>query len=301
MLQHALKTCAMSRYKVQIISNHNHGDKPFHVIKLQPLKTALKREYHRHDYHEIMFFEKGGGEHIIDFRKQKINDHSAHFVLPGQVHKLNRANTSTGYALLFSEDLILKGEHGKSNLLFDLPFYNEKFLSHLVLGKADYEEIAFHLEKLVKEEENELPLSNSITSAYTTLILYLLNRACCRSKPRNTADTNSKTALLIRFKRLTEQNFSLGHKPGDYASMLHVSTGYLNDIIREAYGKTTGEVIQDRIILESKRLLFYTDLSVNEVARKLGFNDPAYYTRLFKKHLHATPKEYRVSIRKKSL
>jgi AraC family transcriptional regulator, transcriptional activator of pobA len=290
----------MAKYELQTISDHNHGARPFHVIKLEPLRTPIKREYHRHDYHEIMFFEKGGGEHIIDFRAQKINDHSAHFVLPGQVHKLDRSNDSTGYALLFSEDLILKGEN-KSSILFDLPFYNEKFSGHLVLGKDDYREIAFHLDKLVKEEEHELPLSNSITSAYTTLILYLLNRACYHSEPKNTAGTNSKTALLIKFKRLTEQNFSLGHKPSDYASMLNVSTGYLNDIIREAYGKTTGEVIQDRIILESKRLLFYTDLSVNEVAHKLGFSDPAYYTRLFKKHLDTTPKEYRINIRKKSL
>jgi AraC family transcriptional regulator, transcriptional activator of pobA len=291
----------MPKYELQTISDHNHGDKPFHVIQLLPLKTAIKREYHRHDYHEIMFFEKGGGEHIIDFRSQKINDYSAHFVLPGQVHKLNRSDDSTGYALLFSEDLILKGENNKSSILFDLPFYNEKFSSHLIVGKEDYQEIAFHLEKLVKEEKNELPLSNSITSAYTTLILYLLNRMCYRSEPKSSSETNTKTTLLIKFKRLTEQNFSLGHKPGDYASMLNVSTGYLNDIIREAYGKTTGEVIQDRIILESKRLLFYTDLSVNEVAHKLGFNDPAYYTRLFKKHLDTTPKEYRINIRKKSL
>jgi AraC-like DNA-binding protein len=291
----------MVQYEVQTISDHNHSERPFHVIKLLPLKTTIKREYHRHDYHEIMFFEKGGGEHIIDFRSQKINGHSAHFVLPGQVHKLNRANESTGYALLFSEDLIFNGENTKSNLLFDLPFYNEKFAGHVVLGKEDYEEIAFHLEKLVKEESTELPLSKSITSAYTTLILYLLNRVCHSAEPKGNSETSPKTALLIKFKRLTEQNFSLGHKPGDYASMLNVSTGYLNDIIREAYGKTTGEIIQDRIILESKRLLFYTDLTVNEVAHKLGFNDPAYYTRLFKKHMNATPKEYRVNIRKKSL
>jgi len=290
----------MAKYELQTISDHNHGERSFHVIELKPLKVPIKREYHRHDYHEIMFFEKGGGEHIIDFKSHKINNYSAHFVLPGQVHKLDRSNDSTGYALLFAEDLILKGEHSKSSILFDLPFYNQKFSSHLLLGKEDYAEIAFLLEKLVKEEKNELPLSDSVTSAYTTLILFLLNRACYRSEPKVTNETNTKTALLIRFKRLTEQNFSLGHKPGDYASMLNVSTGYLNDIIREAYGKTTGEVIQDRIILESKRLLFYTDLSVNEVAHKLGFNDPAYYTRLFKKHLNTTPKEYRVNIRKKS-
>jgi AraC family transcriptional activator of pobA len=290
-----------SKYALQTISDHNHEGKAFHVLKLQPLKSGISREYHRHDYHEIVFFERGGGEHIIDFKSHKINNYSAHFVLPGQVHKLNREKKSNGYALLFSEDLILKNDGAKNNLMFDLPFYNQKLANNALLSKNDYAEITYLLDKLITEQRSTQILSETVSGAYLTLILFLLNRVCLSNHPQHNADVNSKTTLLIKFKRLIEQNFLFGHKPGDYAAGLNITTGYLNDLVKEAFNKTTGEIIQERIILESKRLLFYTDLTVNEIAFKLGFDDPAYFARLFKKHLNSTPKEYRINIREKSV
>ncbi|MCE3229871.1 MAG: transcriptional regulator, AraC family [Bacteroidetes bacterium] len=286
------------KYELQSISDlgHDHHHS-FHVIKLHPLKSPIDKEYHRHDYYEIMFFEKGSGEHIIDFHSHKIASHSAHFVLPGQVHKLKRGKNSNGYALLFSEDLLLKSNNDNSSLL-NLPFYDLKFANNLLLNKEDYKEIAELIEKLIKEENSKKDLAEMICGAYLTLLLLLLNRICRASGAFSENETSSGTFLLTGFKKLLEQNFMKNLKPGDYASSLNVSTGHLNDVIREAHGKTTGELIQERIILESKRLLFHTDLSVNEICYKLGFDDPAYFARLFKKHVDCTPKEYRVKSRK---
>jgi AraC-like DNA-binding protein len=136
-----------------------------------------------------------------------------------------------------------------------------------------------------------------ICGTYLTLLLLLLNRVCRASRPVSSVESSSGNLILTNFKKLLEQNFNRSLKPGDYASKLNVSTGHLNDLISEAFGKTTGEVIQERIVLESKRLLFHTDLTVNEISYKLGFEDPAYFTRMFKKHLGCTPKDYRVKSR----
>lgn len=284
------------KYELQSISDLDHH-RSFHVIKLHPLKSLIDREYHRHDYYEIMFFEKGSGEHIIDFHSHKIASYSAHFVLPGQVHKLKRGKNSNGYALLFTEDLLLKSNSDKSSLL-NLPFYDLKFANNLILKKEDYGEISELIEKLIREENSKQELTDMICGAYLTLLLLLLNRICKANGPVVNGESSSGTLLLISFKKLLEQNFSKNLKPGDYASQLNVSTGHLNDLIREAHGKTTGELIQERIVLESKRLLFHTDLSVNEISYQLGFDDPAYFARFFKKHLGNTPKEYRVKSRK---
>jgi AraC-like DNA-binding protein len=287
---------APGKYELQSISDHAHEHHSFHVIRLQPLTRTIDREYHRHDYYEIVFFETGSGEHVIDFQSHKISSCSAHFVLPGQVHKLQRGKDSNGFALLFSEELLLKSNNNSSSLL-NLPFYDLKLGKNLNMSKDDYSEIAELIEKLSREETTKGYLSEMVCGTYLTLILLLLNRICRSVHPAASGESSTRNLILTNFKKLLEENFTRGLKPGDYASRLNVSTGHLNDLVSEAFGKTTGEIIQERVVLESKRLLFHTDLTVNEISYKLGFEDPAYFTRMFKKHLGSTPKDYRVKSR----
>lgn len=286
-------------YIIQSISDFDNFNKPYHVIELLPLKEMLDKDYHRHDYYEIMLFEKGSGEHIIDFNSFKIENHSVHFVLPGQVHKLKRTAKSNGYAILFSEDLVVNGKDSSENIIFDLPFYNNTLPCCLSFSKEEYHELVYLSEKLRKEESGKNE-SDTVAGLYLNLMLSLLHRICSKHSGQVSEETNNKTALLIKFKRLLEKNFASGMKPGNYSAALNISTGHLNDILKEAYQKTTGELLQERVVLESKRLLFHTDLTVNEIAFKLGFEDPGYFARLFRKHTDSTPKDYRISSRKKS-
>ncbi len=287
-----------SSFHIQSIGDHDHG--PFEVVKFLPFKVPPKREFHRHDYYEILFFEKGGGEHIIDFKSFPVHDHSAHFVLPGQVHKLERGSNSSGFVLLFEEDLLIKNQEPNSNILLDLPFYNQKTRTDFSISKQTFPEINYLLEKVIAEEKAGLPLAERICGQYIMLILHLLCRSGTKNKQEEAPGTNTKTDVLIRLKHLLEKNYATQHKPAFYAGELNITTGYLNELVHAAYGKASSELIQDRLLLESKRLLFFTDLSVNEIAYAVGFEDPAYFARLFKKLLKSTPSEYREVIRTKS-
>lgn len=286
-------------YSIQSISEFDNFNKPYHVISLLPEKELSDKDYHRHDYYEIMLFEKGGGEHIIDFNSLKIDNYSVHFVLPGQVHKLKRKKHSNGFAVLFSEEFILVNKKEKENTIFELPFYNNTLPCSLPLTKNEFNELGFLIQKIeLEEKQNEG--HDKIAGAYINLLLLILQRACNNFVNQSGKEISGKTGLLIAFKRLLEKNFASGMKPGEYGKHLNITTGYLNDILKEAFNKTTGELLQERIVLEGKRLLFHTDLTINEVAYKLGFEDPAYFARLFRKNTGLTPKDYRVSSRKKS-
>lgn len=284
----------------QIESTFELGHGPFEVTGFLPNKLPVKREFHRHDYYEILFFEKGGGRHIIDFNPFPVHDYTAHFVLPGQVHKLERGEKSSGYVLLFDENFLVKNQASTVDILLDLPFYNQQVRTDFFIAKTQFAEIKHILEKIAIEEKAGLPLHEQICGQYITLLLHLLNRCSAGNKQTAKSKRDAKTDLLIKLKHLLEKNYAQKHKPAFYAEALHISPGYLNEIVKEAYKKTSTELIQERLLLESRRLLFFTNKSVNEIAYALGFEDPAYFSRLFKKVQKSSPVEYREMIRKKS-
>ena len=72
-----------------------------------------------------------------------------------------------------------------------------------------------------------------------------------------------------------------------------MSTSHLNSICKDNLGKTLTGVIQDRVILEAKRLFAYTDLNVNEIAARLNFDDVSYFIRFFKKQVGMTPEKFK--------
>ncbi|KAA6303287.1 MAG: HTH-type transcriptional activator Btr [Candidatus Ordinivivax streblomastigis] len=86
--------------------------------------------------------------------------------------------------------------------------------------------------------------------------------------------------------------------PSQYAFLLHISTPYLNESVKSATGFTAGYWIQYEIILEAKRLLFYTDMNIKEISFKLGYEDYSYFTRLFTKIAGASPLQFRKNYQK---
>ena len=82
--------------------------------------------------------------------------------------------------------------------------------------------------------------------------------------------------------------------PKEYADLLFVTPNYLNALSQELLGKTAGELIRDRVLLEAKRLLTNSaSITVSEVATELNFQDNSYFNRFFKKYAKVTPDEFR--------
>ena len=104
---------------------------------------------------------------------------------------------------------------------------------------------------------------------------------------------------VMRFMDLVEREFLGKRHVSAYASDLALSPGHLNELVKKRLGKSASEVLQDRVLLEAKRLLLHADLSVKEVSHALRMDDPAYFNRMFKKATGMTPVEYRTHIREK--
>ena len=107
---------------------------------------------------------------------------------------------------------------------------------------------------------------------------------------------NEKRTQLIRFINLIDENYQKGLTITEYAQLLHISTRTLSDLTNQLLGKSPSLMIQERIILEAQRMLLYSELNVNQIGYRLGFDDPSYFVKYFKKHTKVSPSEFRKSI-----
>jgi len=103
----------------------------------------------------------------------------------------------------------------------------------------------------------------------------------------------SDVELLRQFSALVEQHFRERRRVRDYAALMHKSPKTLANAFRNAGSRSPREIILERVVLEAKRLLRYTDRSVNRISRDLGFDDPAHFSRLIKQRTGRAPVDLR--------
>jgi AraC-like DNA-binding protein/quercetin dioxygenase-like cupin family protein len=245
---------------------------------------------HRHNYFEVLVFLKGGGTHEIDFTTHKIKSNALHFVPAGGVHVVKRLPGSDGFSLLFSEEFL-----GERFNVHHLSFYKPGNIPVLNFTKAAFNDI----QTILIEIKNEYALAeNRKHEALQILLQYLLIKAQryydAHVKQNTDAPIKNKTA--IRLQQLIEKNYLLHWRAGNFAREMNVTPVQLNNICKQHFAKSTEVLIQQKLLLEIKRLLVYSNKAIKEICYELNFDDPAYFIRFFKKHTGTTPMEYRKAV-----
>jgi AraC family transcriptional regulator, transcriptional activator of pobA len=269
---------------------------PFRYMRLDRAEeTYDASEPHRHNYYEVFLFVKGGGTHDIDFHTWPIADRSVHLVAPGQVHQVRREAGSFGHILLFTEEFHAVGAH-QAGPLAALP-YLELEGPIVALDEAEEASLLGIVEQIEREFSGEGAYRDAMLRSLLEIVLLHLRR---RLESQSEAGTEGVRALELtaRLRRLIDRHFVTVHAPAAYAEMLSVTSNHLNTIVRRRLGCTIGELVQERLLLEAKRLLCHTTLSVKEIAHSLNYDDPSYFTRFFRTHAGITPQAFRDNARK---
>lgn len=107
---------------------------------------------------------------------------------------------------------------------------------------------------------------------------------------------DDKKVQLVKFVNLIEAHYTKGLSISEYAGLLHVSPRTLTDLTKQALNKTPSQLIQERIILEAQRLLLHSNLNVNQIGYRIGFDDASYFVKYFKKHTGTAPLAFRKSV-----
>ena len=280
-------------------------DIAFHVYEVKG-KVIQNREYphkteqpHRHAYYEICIFVNGAGSHMIDFKTFDIKCQSIHFLTPGQVHRISREENYHGFLLVFSREFYSLGIQDE-DLLMTLPFFNNNTSEPILnLDEEEFEEALDIIEHLRRDYKRDNEIREDVLRSY--LHIFLLKCRYFFNKKYIDKDIINDPAFLKvnKFRELVEKKFRKIHLVKEYADLLNESPAHLNKVVKSITGENASEFIIKRIVLEAKRLLIYTDLSNKEISFKMNYDDPSYFSRLFRKKVGTSPSDFRTQMKKK--
>ena len=246
---------------------------------------------HRHSFYHIVLFTKGGGTHSIDFQQFRVAPGQMYFMKPGQAHRWNFQGKTDGYVINFSEHLF-NGFLADGNYLEQFPFLQGVAEEGVInLGPAAYKEARAIAEKVVAEAHQ--PGMKGLDLIRTSLLQLFITVNRSVSDGSHDAGKPQTQLLLHNFRKLVDAHYAEKRLPKEYAALLYITPNHLNAMCKDLLGKSAGEVIRDRILLEAKRLLINADLSISRIASELNFTDNSHFTRFFKKHTNGTPEEFR--------
>lgn len=242
-------------------------------------------EPHKHDFFIAILFEKGKGTHTIDFTEYKVGRHQLHLVFPQQVHAWRLKKDTVGYQLMIGRE---QYEAFLPSLRFTSAFYERHPV--LNLDEASYTNLLYEF-KTLRQELGEKEIFRELITARTTVVGLLISKAA----ESIFQDVNSYSAnpLLARFLRLIDVHFKEERSVAFYAKELNISPNYLNIICNKALHASASSLIQNRVLIEAKRLLKASEMSVKEIVFDLGFYDHANFSKFFKAHTGMSPSAFK--------
>jgi AraC family transcriptional regulator, transcriptional activator of pobA len=248
----------------------------------------MVQELHRHDFFYILVLKKGAGYHEIDFARYEVCNHAVFFMRPGQVHQLTLKAASTGYLIQFKPDFFYTQNKLSQQLLNKVSNKKNCKLDRNRFKKLDSILTYVFNEYTDKQEGYQETIKSSLNIFFIELVRQRQN------KKISSDDINPYTQeQLEKFLAVLETHIYNHKQVSQYADMLHLSTYQLNAITRTSLNKTPSELINEHIILESKRQLLATSNQVNQIADHLGYEDVSYFIRFFKKHTKYSPEAFR--------
>ncbi len=230
---------------------------------------------HRDEYHLCCLQEQGTTIIEIDFKRYVVNPSSVVFIRQNQVHRILAFNNAAVSMWAISNEN-LNPEYLK--LLEDITPAQPLILQAEAFSLIS-EAVSFCLK--LSDKKDEKLYHSLFADSCSTLTGLIISQYLGQLKSINKL---SRFEIVTKaFKEILELNYITFKSPTAYAQQLNISSPYLNECVKNATGHSVSQHIQQRVILEAKRLLYYTDKSVKEIASGLGYDDYPYFSRLFTK------------------
>jgi AraC family transcriptional activator of pobA len=260
----------------------------FSIRDIEPImaQQEMVQELHRHDFFYILVLKKGTGTHEIDFTPYKVCDHSVFIMRPGQVHRLTLKPGSTGYLMQFRNDFYYPRQKVSNQLLRKVSNINCYYFSENSFQKLISILVSVFQEYTYKQEQYQEVLKASLNIFFVELV-----RQYSKMPPKNVSPYMQER--LEEFLELLETHIFSHKQVSQYADIMNLSNYQLNAITKATLGKTCSELINEYVILESRRCILATSDQINQLAYHLGFQDVSYFIRFFKKHTGSSPEEFR--------
>lgn len=273
-------------------------DLPFKLVQIEQLFPHENSPYgDRHTFYLVIWITAGTGTHMIDFTDYPIKANTIFSIAPGQVHQWKKEQDLTGYALAFTEDFL-----GINPVIVN-------FLTELTLFEPfDHQPVIYPSSQEVKKLQTILELLRQAYETHefgrTALLQNLLQVFLIyvqRFSPTTPSPLLQTTnhELTHQLRHLIEEHYLTHQTVQAYANLIGVTASHLTESVKAATGRTAGSYIRQRLSLEAKRMLVHTPHTIQQISQGLGFKDPSYFSRFFKRETTYSPANFRIKFREK--
>lgn len=260
----------------------------FEVVRLSDVGSfKRKNEAHRDNNYMFIFQQSGASKMMVDFQEINIEGPAIFCILPGQIHYGISIQEPDMWAMAIGADWIkdlfrtIIMEFAVRNVAARMEEPKARLLNDsLVL-----------LQSLEKQASTDVEYKTVHSMLDVCLGLFVSG---CQYDEKSEPLSNLRPVTITRqFRSLLLVNFRQMKSPAEYAGALNISPAYLNEVVKNTTGRPVSYWIHQEIILEAKRMLFYTDHTVKEIAVNLGYADVTYFIRLFGKVAGIAPLKFR--------
>jgi len=267
----------------------------FEIIDFNLLFNEFSEEIkrpHRAEFYQILWFQKGSPTHFVDFNPIKIKPNSLLFVNKNSIQVFDNKAKFKGKAILFTDSFFCKTETDTKFLRSSILFNDLLSISQIELPKNNsiiktvFELLETELRNFKDNYQSDL-LRNDLRN------LLLLSERERRKQDFIELKKDANLEQALYFKTLLDDNFITQKRVSFYCQELNITPKKLNKATSKIFGKTPKNIIDDRVLLESKRLLAHTSESIKEISFSLGFEELTNFIKYFKKHTNKTPVEFR--------
>lgn len=264
----------------------------FDIYAIEGLEPSARRYMppYRQGFYQIGLLSYVGDSKVsINMDWLTMQEYPLWFVVPGQVFSWVRDEKMAGYNIMFKKEFL---RNVVTNLIEDFPFLKMSENKVLRLTKEEHESLYFDAERINSVFENPHPYQEKMLQGMLLTFLYFCKAVHERYKSTENHLTRAQM-ITQKFEILVDKMYIDTKNVGDYAEELNITPNYLTTTIKKLTGKSAKDIIQERLLVESKSLLKYSGLDIAEIAYRLNFQEPTHFTRFFKKLSGMTPNTFR--------
>ena len=265
------------------------------IHKIDAVKSSEVAGYgaHRDDHYIFIFQQSGSSKMMIDFQEVSFEGCVIFCILPGQVHHSSKAYDAVGWFI--ATDLALLDDTHRA--IF------EDYMAHpepvaLSIKTAEILDKSIELLYEMLQNQENLPFQQATLRSMIQVCAGSFATVFQQHKQQHSQGNSRPVIISNAFKKMVLENFKTLKSPAEYAEALNITPSYLNEVVKNITGFSVSYWIQREVMMEAKRLLYYSDLNIKEISFQIGYTDPTYFSRLFQKVTGSYPVAFRKEYRK---
>jgi AraC-like DNA-binding protein len=250
---------------------------------------AVRMDTHRDDHYIFLLQESGRSRCMVDFSNYTVKDRAILVILPGQVHRYQASDEGTS-GWFVALDVGMMPE------MFRTVLEEPLLVQGPIRPKEEALRPVLQTLELIQEISRRQPsggYDRQVTYGLLQIFVALISSIYCERSQGSKEQAARPRMITQEFRKLLSQRYKELKSPAGYAAQLNLSLSYLNEVVKATTGFAVSYWIQQEVVLEAKRLLYHSTCSIKEIAHQLGYEDHAYFSRMFSKTVGRTPGAFR--------